>query len=213
MAGSGQPGRSHKGARAAALAATGFGRARDWRAALEHIPQFLRACVAEEVEQRRLFPWIAVAFGAGIVLFFSAEGRPALWAPLAGVALAGAAAVALRHRLWSFAAAVAATAVFAGFAAAVVRTARVEAPILARTSLAGFVESIDERVEGGRMVVRVHDLAGVDRAQRPAVVRVTLRDASGVTPGDFIVAKARLMPPPEAAKFRSLNIGSITDAG
>ncbi|HYY84479.1 MAG TPA: competence protein ComEC, partial [Beijerinckiaceae bacterium] len=127
MAGSGQPGRSRKGARAAALAATGFGRAHDWRAALEQIPRFLRACVAEEVEQRRLFPWIAVAFGAGIVLFFSAEGRPALWAPLAGVALAGAAAVALRHRLWSFAAAVAATAVFAGFAAAVVRTARVEA--------------------------------------------------------------------------------------
>jgi len=107
------------------------------------------------------------------------------------------------HTIGPVTAAVAATAVFAGFAAAVVRTARVEAPILARTtiaSLAGFVESIDERVEGGRMVVRVHDLTGVDRAQRPAVVRVTLRDASGVTPGDFIVAKARLMPPPEAAR-------------
>jgi competence protein ComEC len=203
MAGSGRPGRSARGAAAAALAGTGFARPRDWRIALERVPQFLRACVAEEVEQRRLFPWIAVAFGLGIVLFFAAEGRPALWAPLAGFVLAGAAAAVLRHRLWASAAAVGVAAAFAGFAAGVVRTARVEAPILTRTTigaLAGFVESIDERVEGGRMVVRVHDLAGVERAQRPAVVRVTLRDASGLTPGDFITAKARLMPPPEAAR-------------
>jgi competence protein ComEC len=203
MAGSWRPDRSKRGAAAAVLAGTGFRRARDWRFALERVPEFLRSCVAEEVDQRRLFPWIAVAFGAGIVLFFAAEGRPALWAPVAAFALTSAAAVALRHRLWSSAAVIAIAAVLAGFAAAVVRTGGVEAPILSRTaigSLAAFVESIDERAEGGRMVLRVHDLAGVDRAHRPALVRVTLRDASGVAPGDFIVAKARLMPPPEAAR-------------
>jgi competence protein ComEC len=31
--------------------------------------------IAQEIEQRRLFPWIAVFFGIGIVLFFQAEGR------------------------------------------------------------------------------------------------------------------------------------------
>ena len=105
--------RSGAGASAAALPFAWAGARHpsgDWR-------RWLAGCLQEEIEQRRLFPWIAVAFGAGIVLFFSAEGRPALWAPLAGVVVAGAAAVALRHRLWSFAAAVAATAVFAGFAA------------------------------------------------------------------------------------------------
>src|SRR5205085_347427 len=63
----------------------------DWRG-------WLKACIAQEVEQRRLFPWIAVSFGIGVLLFFAAEGRPALWAPLVGAALLIAAAYALRGR-------------------------------------------------------------------------------------------------------------------
>src|SRR5215207_5519478 len=55
--------------------------------------------IAAQVDQRRLFPWIAVSFGLGILLFFRAEGRPALWAPVAGFALFAAAAIAARHRL------------------------------------------------------------------------------------------------------------------
>ena len=42
-----------------------------------------RTRIAREIEQRRLFPWIAVCFGLGILLFFQADGTPALWAPLA----------------------------------------------------------------------------------------------------------------------------------
>ncbi|WP_204313262.1 hypothetical protein, partial [Klebsiella michiganensis] len=39
--------------------------------------------LAVEAEQRRLFPWLAVAFGAGILIFFGlTDGEPALWAPL-----------------------------------------------------------------------------------------------------------------------------------
>src|SRR3954470_18864523 len=60
--------------------------------------RWLEACVAQEVEQRRLFAWIAVSFGVGVLLFFAAEGRPRLWAPLAGAALAAGAAYALRSR-------------------------------------------------------------------------------------------------------------------
>jgi competence protein ComEC len=40
--------------------------------------------LSTEVERRRLFPWLPVAFGLGILLFFEAEGEPALWAPLLG---------------------------------------------------------------------------------------------------------------------------------
>src|SRR4051795_6675120 len=116
-------GRSDGSARASAAAGmlpfgAALGRARlqaqgfDWRA-------WLRRCVAQEIEERRLFPWIAVAFGLGILLFFAADGAPRLWAPLAGCLSAIAAAVALRHTLWPFAAAVAAAAVFGGFAAGV----------------------------------------------------------------------------------------------
>ena len=50
----------------------------DWR--LAEGRDWLRRSLVCEVEQRRLFPWIPVCFGIGIILFFQAE-EPALWAP------------------------------------------------------------------------------------------------------------------------------------
>jgi competence protein ComEC len=143
-------GRGDGSARASAAAAAlplgaALGRARlqaqgyEWRA-------WLRGCWAREVEQRRLFPWIAVAFGLGILLFFTAEGRPSLWAPLGGAGVFGVAAFLARARPVGFGVAVGLTALFSGFAAAVIRTRSVDAPILARTvisPLTGFVESIE----------------------------------------------------------------------
>ncbi len=168
----------------------------DWR-------RWFAGCLQQEVEQRRLFPWIAVAFGLGILLVFAAEGRPALWAPLAGASGAVAAAVLVRGRLASFAAAVAIAALFLGFAAGVVRMRAVEAPVLGRTTIApltGFVESVDEREVGARMVVRVHEFAALPFEQRPSRVRVIVRDRQALKAGDFIAAHARLLPPPEAAR-------------
>ena len=103
-------GRSDGSARASAAAAAlplgaALGRVRlhaqgyEWRA-------WLRGYWAQEVEQLRLFPWIAVALGLGILLFFAAEGRPSLWAPLAGAGVFGVAAYLARpvpsaSALWS----------------------------------------------------------------------------------------------------------------
>jgi competence protein ComEC len=168
----------------------------DWR-------RWLEACVAQEVEQRRLFPWIAVSFGIGVLLFFAAEGRPALLAPLAGAVLAAGAAYGLRHRPIGLGASIAATAVFCGFAAGVLRERLLSAPVLSRLTvgtLTGFVESVDERQKGGRIVLRLDELASVPAGERPARVRVTLRDLQGVKPGDFIAGRGRLLPLPEAAR-------------
>src|SRR5690349_2932417 len=57
-----------------------------------------------EIEQRRLFPWIAIFFGIGIILFFQADGQPALWAPIGAVAVFSIAAMALRRNLAVFSA-------------------------------------------------------------------------------------------------------------
>jgi competence protein ComEC len=169
---------------------------RDWR-------PWLSGCISQEVEQRRLFPWIAVAFRLGILLFFAADGQPTLWAPLAaGLGGAGAAVMA-RRRLVSFAVAIGFAALFLGFSAGVLRMRAVEEPVLGRTlvgPLAGFVESLEEREAGGRLVLRVHDFAGISVEQRPRRVRVTVRDRQGLKAGDFIAANARLLPPPEAAR-------------
>jgi competence protein ComEC len=59
---------------------------RSWSAplvwALPDGRDWLTRNIALEIEQRRLFPWIAIFFGIGIVLFFQADGQPALWARL-----------------------------------------------------------------------------------------------------------------------------------
>src|SRR6187200_34923 len=113
---------------------------------------WLRACLAQEIEQRRLFPWLAVSFGLGVLLYFAAEGRPALWAPLAAAAIAAGLAVLARGRPIGFTVALGFTALFCGFTAGVWRERRVEAPVLGRVTvgpISGFVEIVEERVRGG----------------------------------------------------------------
>ena len=165
--------------------------------------EWLRACLAEEVERRRLFPWIAVAYGAGIVLASVAEGSVSPWPPLVLGGLCTALAVALRARPVGLAIAIACAAVLFGFTAMVVRTVSVEAPILGRmgvAKLAGFVEEVEERQAGGRIVIRVVSLDKHDAAETPKRVRVTTRRLDGVAPGDYVSGTARLLPPPEAAR-------------
>ena len=58
--------------------------------------QQLRAWALAETGPGRLVPWLPVAFGFGIVVYFTAEREPALWAALTLLAGAVAAAVALR---------------------------------------------------------------------------------------------------------------------
>jgi len=160
--------------------------------------------LAQEVEQRRLFPWLAVAFGAGILVFFAGvDGTPWLAAPLIGAALAAAPVPFLGARPAALAVALALTAGFLGFAAATWRVAQVAAPILSHTTigpLTGMIESLDEREVGARLVIRTESFAGLSPAARPVRVRVSFRKAPPLRPGDFIAATARLLPPPEAAR-------------
>ncbi|MGO4705195.1 ComEC/Rec2 family competence protein [Microvirga sp. 2MCAF38] len=167
----------------------------DWRG-------WIAANVAREVEQRRLFPWIAVCFGLGIVLFFQADGRPALWAPLVGLALSAALTVPLRRSVWGLALAIGFAALSAGFAAAVIRTGQVAAPVLSRVMIvpvSGFIESVEQRPQGARLLLKVVDMKDVAENARPRFVRVTVKKGEGLAAGQFIEGKARLLPPPQPA--------------
>jgi competence protein ComEC len=109
----------------------------------------------------------------------------------------------VRARPAAFSVAVASAALFSGFASAVIRTRGVETPILPRIAIApltGFVETIEERPNGARLVVRLHTLDKTPPERRPQRVRVTVRGRQRLAPGDFIAATGRLMPPPEAAR-------------
>ena len=165
---------------------------------------WFRGALREEIENRRLLPWLAVAYGAGILLAFAADGPPSFWPALAAGATFAALAWRARARLGRQAALAALAAVFFGFAATLLRMALVEAPVLARplsAKVSGFVESVEERSGGGgRLVLRVSAIEGLAETARPERVRLTVRSLGTVAPGDFVRATARLMPPPEAAR-------------
>jgi len=168
---------------------------------LPDVPAWIGGELTRDVAQRRLFPWIAVVFGLGIVLFFQAE-EPSLAAPLVGFALSAAAAWRCRHNFAALAFLIGLSAAFAGFLAGAVRIRAVDAPVLARTTIAsvsGFIETVEERGQGRRLLLRVSRIEGISADATPRYVRVSTRSADHLAPGQFVDAKARLLPPPQPA--------------
>jgi competence protein ComEC len=159
------------------------------------------AAFAREVEERRLFLWVPVAAGAGVALNMAADREPVLWLPALLAAAFGAMAYAARGRAIAHPALIAVAALFAGFLAMGLRTARVATPMLDHiriVRLAGFVEEVDFRRRGLRLVLRVDDAGDMPAAMAPRRVRVTSQRASDVGAGDYVSLQARLLPPSHA---------------
>ncbi|MGY3233661.1 MULTISPECIES: ComEC/Rec2 family competence protein [unclassified Bradyrhizobium] len=146
----------------------------------------------------RLFPWVPIAFGCGIALYFAADHEPVLWVTVATAGASTLGAVLLRRSRW-FAPAIMIAAVAAGLAAATWRTASIAHAVLAKplysVSLSGFVETRDIRERTDRFVLRVTAM----EAQRGDVklerVRLSVRKGTAPDVGSFVQLKARLMPP------------------
>ena len=123
-----------------------------------------------EVSQRRLFLWLPVAAGAGVVLYFGADREPSLG--YAGLLAAGASVLAFALRRWRlpFAVALVFAAVTAGFFSATWRSYRLAAPVLdhvAVVKLTGTVEEMDLRRVGARFVLRVAQAQGLQPEETP----------------------------------------------
>jgi competence protein ComEC len=163
--------------------------------------QRLRAWAAADVAPGRLVPWLAVAFGCGIVLYFTAEHEPDWWATIALVLLTSAAVVMVRHRPIGFPVALAIATAAAGFAAATLKRALIDHPVLQAAAwnvdIAGFVEVREERERSDRIVVRVHRLDGARITEKPDRVRISVRRGMAPPVGSFVELKARLSPPLE----------------
>lgn len=157
---------------------------------------------ATEVDLRRPFLWRAVAAGAGVLLYFTANHEPPLALCVAVFAAAAVLARLTRRHARAHALFLAAVFVAAGFCAGAWRTARVAAPVLTRMGigeLTGYVEEIDLRRAGARFVMRVASAEGLPGDVVPARVRLTTRGTPSFAAGDFIALKARLLPPARAA--------------
>ncbi len=167
--------------------------------AADRLRGLLSQWVLAEVAPGRLMPWLPVAFGLGIVAYFTADREPAWWA--AAIFCVGSTAIAIgaRRRPIGFPLALATAAISAGFATATLQTMRISHPILqsslSTVSLAGFVETREERERSDRVVIRVERFEAAQVLPAPARVRVAVRKGSAPAVGSFVELKAHLSPP------------------
>ena len=159
-----------------------------------------RGWIAEDIAERRLFLWLPVCLGVGVLAYFAADREPSLWAPVLAATgfAAGARAALTRDRLAAFRLCLALAFVFTGFAASVWRTQMVAAPMLKRMTVAettAYVENVDDHRAGKRLLLRVVAIDGLTPAEWPDRIRVTARNAEGLRAGATIRAKMRLLPP------------------
>ena len=157
-----------------------------------------------EAAAAQLLPWLAVAYGFGIVVYFTAEREPSVWAGAIVAALCALAAVLLRRRLTAFVVALFAFAVAAGFATATLKTARIAHPILhypaSGVTVTGTVELREESQHTDRMVLRVTSLDGNRIEDKPQRVRLSVKRGMAPPPGSFVEVKALLEPPLQPLK-------------
>src|SRR3954447_4570792 len=109
----------------------------------------IRAWIAVEGGPGRLVPWLAIAFGCGVAIYFAIDREPAPWAAGLLLAAAVAAAVLSRHRPFAFPLAMGAAALAAGLATATAKRVIIAYPVLSaalwNVDIAGFVEVREER--------------------------------------------------------------------
>ena len=155
--------------------------------------------ILSEVAPGRLMPWLPLAFGLGIVAYFTADREPAWWA--AAIFCFGGIAIAIgaRRRPIGFPLGLAVAAISAGFATATLQTARIAHPILqsslSTVLLAGFVETREERERSDRIVIRVERFEAPQISPAPVRVRVAVRKGTAPAVGSFVELKAHLSPP------------------
>jgi competence protein ComEC len=159
----------------------------------------LRKWAAEEIAAGRLLPWLAVGFGFGIVLYFSADREPVWWAPTALAAICATGTVLLRRQTAAFVVALGLCAIALGFAAATIHTARIAHPVLrfpaSGVTVAGTVELREESQHTDRFVLRVDRVEGARLDVKPQRVRLSVKRGTAPAPGSFVEVKAMLDPP------------------
>jgi len=174
-----------------------------WTPRLPDLSRWLAGRVAPwaaaEVVPGRLMPWLPVAFGLGIILYFAAEHEPAWWAGIGLAATLSVIAVAARRRPVAFPAVLAFAAMAAGFSTATLRTIALGHPVLRapayNVNISGFVEVREERERTDRIVVRIHSIEAQRLDQLLDRVRLSVKKGTAPPVGTFIVVKAQLKPP------------------
>ena len=165
-----------------------------WSSFIAKLKEWARA----ETGAGRLLPWIPVAFGAGIAVYFAADHEPVAWvAAVTASVLCVAAFLLRRQKIFPLAVMIAAVA--AGFAVATLKAARVAHGVLERpmysVALKGFVETREARERTDRFVLRVVQMESPRGQFKLARVRLSVKKDTAPAVGSFVELKARLQPP------------------
>jgi competence protein ComEC len=166
---------------------------------------------AQEIAADRLLPWLAVAYGFGVVIYFTADREPAWWAAATLAAVCGVGAIVLRRHLVAFVVGLFVFAIAAGFAAATVKTAMIEHPVLhypaSGVTIAGFVELREESQHTDRFVLRVDRIDANRIDDKPQRVRLSVKRGLAPPAGSFVEVKAMLDPPLQPLAPPALSAG------
>ncbi len=164
----------------------------------------LRDEIADQADRWTL--WAPVAFGLGCAGYMTLRFEPPT-ALAVGLLLAAVVLTAVARRLDSTAAViVAALLAFtaAGFLSGRIRTLQVSAPIAPAEQRARMVEGwvvdvASPGASGMRLLIAPVAVEGLEPAQTPVRIRVTLRDQPAIAPGGGIRLRAMIGPPPDPA--------------
>jgi competence protein ComEC len=155
--------------------------------------------IARDVAPGRLVPWLPVAFGTGVALYFTADSEPMLLAGIIASSAALALCFALRVRPLAWPVSLGIAALLLGFTFATWKTARIAHPVLAapayNVTLSGFVEAREERERSDRFVLRVHAMSGARPDIKLERVRLSVRKGTAPPVASFVELRARLTPP------------------
>jgi competence protein ComEC len=166
--------------------------------ALEATWGWLAEAFRAEADAGRLAPWLAVGFGAGILLYFGAPTEPSVLAAAATVAAFVAIAWASRERPVAFATSLILLSVAAGFGAGGARGLTVAHKTLTRPTgtltIVGFVEARDATERSDRVVLRLTKTIGPGASRTPERVRITLPRGTAPKVGEHISVRAQLLP-------------------
>jgi competence protein ComEC len=162
----------------------------------------------------RLVLWLPVgfAFGAGIGCSIRADDSASVWVLATFFLLAGWLATLIMAqrsgvswRAWTWTALTACCLIAASFsgggAAGLLRAKAVSAPVIADAKgtrvITGYVDQIDKSQRGAwRALIAVTRIAGVAAIDRPAFVRISLKQDEPPLPGTAVTCRAILRPPP-----------------
>ncbi|HTJ63055.1 MAG TPA: ComEC/Rec2 family competence protein [Alphaproteobacteria bacterium] len=157
-----------------------------------------------DAERDRWLIWVPVLLGLGVSGYFTLDAEPKLSTGLLLVGLTGALALGVRSHAALARTAVALTIVSLGFLAAELRTAVVDAPVLAApigpVAVSGRVAEVELQEKSARIRLSEVRIAGLGADVTPVQVRIGLTRYSDIPKlGDRLTVRAKLFTPPAPA--------------